>query len=168
MSISEFKLELQSGNAKFGSKLAIFFVLCDLDMWCMTLKNHRAPFICFVKLCAWFQSHRWIQAWVTVCKRSIWVKICDFFLLCDLEIRWMTLENNKASFLASSFVHHFIAISEFKLELHSGNTQFGSKLMFLELCDVETWQMTLKKIGLLFYATSSYVHHFIAIGEFKL
>ena len=32
-------------------------------------------------------------------------------------------------YAASSFVHHFIAINEFKLELQSGNAQFGSKLM---------------------------------------
>ena len=35
---------------------------------------------------------------------------------------------------------------------------------FLEPCDLEIWQMTFKKIGHLFYATSSYVHHFVAIG----
>ena len=32
-------------------------------------------------------------------------------------------------YVASSFVHHFIPISEFKLELQSRNTQFGSKSM---------------------------------------
>ena len=31
------------------------------------------------------------------------------------------------SYAASSFVHHFIAIGEFKLQLQSGNAQFGSK-----------------------------------------
>ena len=42
-------------------------------------------------------------------------------------------------------------------------------LRFLEPCDLEIWRMTLKKtIGHLFYATSSFVHHFVAIGEFKL
>ena len=33
-------------------------------------------------------------------------------------------------YAASSFVHHFIAISEFKLELQSGNAQFGSNQRF--------------------------------------
>ena len=32
------------------------------------------------------------------------------------------------SFALASFVHHFIAISEFKLELQSGNIQFRSQL----------------------------------------
>ena len=32
--------------------------------------------------------------------------------------------------------------------------------------DFQTWWMTLKKIGHLFYATSSVVHHFVPIGQF--
>ena len=55
---------------------------------------------------------------------------------------WKTIEN--LSYAASSFVHHFIAIGEFKLELQSGNTQFGSKLTIFLPCDLEIWRMTLK------------------------
>ena len=44
----------------------------------------------------------------------------------------------------------------------------GQIRRFLEPCDREIWRMTLKKKGHLFYATSSFVHHFVAIGEFKL
>ena len=46
---------------------------------------------------------------------------------CDLEIWWMTLDKTigHLSFVVSSFVQHFIAIGEFKLELLSGNAQFG-------------------------------------------
>ena len=126
-------------------------------------------------------------------------------------------------YATSSFVHHFKAISKFKLEFLHGNAQFRSKLaFFLVPCDLETWWMTSKNnrasflcyfkpcasfhnhqwiktrvtvrtwpiwgksviflpcvtlkcdrwpwktTGHLFYATSSSVHHFIAIGEFKL
>ena len=67
-SISEFKLELQSGNAQFGSKLAIF-VPCDLEIWWMTLKNNRAPLLSNIKLCASFHHHMWIQTGITVRKR---------------------------------------------------------------------------------------------------
>ena len=122
----------------------------------------------------------------------------------------------------SSFVHHLVAICEFKRELQSGNAQFWSKSMiFLAVC-LAIWRMTLKnnrapflccfrlcasfhnhwwiqtgvsvwkrpiwvKIdnffshvtskfdllpwktkGHLFYATSRFAHHFVAIGEFKL
>ena len=75
--IGELKLKLQCGNPQFGSKSAIF-VLCDLEIWWMTLENNRAPLLYYIKLCASFQIHRWIQIGVTVRKRSIWVKIGNF------------------------------------------------------------------------------------------
>ena len=72
-------------------------------------------------------------------------------------------------YATSSSMHHFIAISEFKLELQSGNAQFGSKstIFFSRVTlqfDVWPW----KTIGHLFYVTSSFVHHFVSIGDFKL
>ena len=110
-----------------------FFVLCDLEIWQMTLTINRAPLLHYVKLCPSFRSHRWIQTWVTVQKRSIRVKIGNFFVPRDLEIWWMTLENNKVPLvyyakLCASFQSH----GDFKLKLQSGNAQFVSKLaMFL-------------------------------------
>ena len=77
--IGIFKLELQSGNAQFGSKLD-FFVPGDFESWRMTLKNNRAPLLYYVKLCLSFQIHLWNQTWVTAWKRSSRVKIGDFFL----------------------------------------------------------------------------------------
>ena len=47
-------------------------------------------------------------------------------------------------YATSSFVQHFIAIGEFKLELQSGNAQSGSNSAILAPCDLEIWQMTLK------------------------
>ena len=171
IAIGEFKLELQSGNAQFGSNSTIFITMC-----LVTLKFDGWP----------------------------WKTIGHLFNA------------------ASSFVHHFVAIGDSKLELQSGNAQFGSKstifravwpcnltydlennraplLYYFKLyasfhshrwiqagvtvrkrpiwikiidCfsrvtlqfDVWPW----KTIGHLFYATSSFVHHFVAIGEFKL
>ena len=55
--ISEFKLEFKSGNGQIGSKSAIFFVPCDLEIWQITLKNNRAPLLCYFKLCASFHNH---------------------------------------------------------------------------------------------------------------
>ena len=133
---------------------------------------------------------------------------------------WKTI--GLLSFAVSSFVQHFIAIGEFKLELQSRNDQFGSNstifravwpwkltydlekqkgtsIMLLQVYasfrshrwiqagvtvrkrpiwvkiddffsrvtlqfDVWPW----KTIGHLFYATSSFVHHFVAFGDFKL
>ena len=72
-------------------------------------------------------------------------------------------------FYTSSFVHHFKAISEFKLELQSTNTQFVSKsVIFLSSVTYKFDWWPRKTIGHLFYATSHYVHHFKAICEFKL
>ena len=62
-SISEFKLELQPGNDNF-------FELCDLAIWRVTLKNNRAPLLCYFKLCAPNCSHWWIQTGVTVRSNS--------------------------------------------------------------------------------------------------
>ena len=70
---------------------------------------------------------------------------------------------------ASRFVHHFKSIGEFKLELQSGNAQFGSKsAIFLSRVTMKFHGWPWKTIGQLFYATLTFVHHFKAIGEFKL
>ena len=118
ISIGEFKLESQSGNTWFISKLVIF-VLRDLEIWQMTLKNIRAPFLCYFKLSASFHSHHWIQTRVTVRKSQIWVKIGYF---CPMS-HWKTIWHH--FYATSSFVHHFIAIGQFKLNLPSSNAQFG-------------------------------------------
>ena len=94
----------------------------------MTLENNRAPLLCYFKLCAAFRSHWWIQTGVTVRNRPIWVKIDDFFSHVTLKFDgwpWNTIGH--LFYGTSSFVHHFITIGKFKLELQSGNAQFGSK-----------------------------------------
>ena len=61
-------------------------------------------------------------------KRPIWVKIDDVLHRVTLKFDgwpWKTIGH--LSFAVSSFLQHFIAIGEFKLELQSGNAQFGSK-----------------------------------------
>ena len=100
------------------------------QIWWMTLKNNRAPLLHYIKLCAPFRIHWWIQTWVTVRKRSIRVKISQFLSCVTFKFDgwpWKTIGH--FFFAASSLVHHFIAISEFKLELQSRNAQFGSKSM---------------------------------------
>ena len=126
-SINEFKLELQSGNAKFGSKSTIFLAVWPYNLT-MILKNNRVPLLCYFKLCASFRSHWWIQTGVTVQKRPIWVKIDDLLSRVTLQFGvwpWKTIRH--LFYATSSFVHHFILIGEFKFELQSGNAQFGSK-----------------------------------------
>ena len=66
-----------------------FLEPCDLEIWRMTLKNNRAPLLCYFKLCAAFHSHWWIQTGVTVQKRPIWVKFDDFKSRVTLKFdRW--------------------------------------------------------------------------------
>ena len=124
--IGEFKLELQSGNAQFGSNSTIFRAVWPWNLM-YDLKNNRAPLLCYFKLYASFCSHRWIQAGVTVQIRPIWVKIDDFFGRVTLQFDlwpWKTIGH--LFYVTSSFVHHFVAIGDLKPELQSGNAQFGS------------------------------------------
>ena len=135
--LGEFELQLLSENAQFGSKSAIFFAPCDLEIQWMTLKNNRDPLLCCFKLCASFHSHRWIQTKVTVRKRSIRVKIGDLLSRVTFKFdgwHWKTIGH--LFYVASSFMHHFIAIGEFKLKLQPGNAQSAI------FCPVWPWNLT--------------------------
>ena len=63
----------------------------------MTLKNNRAPFLCYFKHCAAFRSHWWIQTGVTVRKCPILVKMDDYF--CRVTLK---------SFLKNNHIHQCI------------------------------------------------------------
>ena len=80
-----------------------FFEPCDLAIWCMTLKNNRAPLLFYFKLCASFRSH-WCPETPNL------GQIRQFLELCDLEIWRMTLKNNRAPLLSniklSATFHH--------------------------------------------------------------
>ena len=92
-----------------------------------------------------------------------------FFVLCDLEIWWMTFENNRAPLLyytklcASFQIHRWIQIG---VTVRNGSiwVKIGNFLSRVTL-KFDGWPCKTK--GHLFYATSSFVHHFIPIGEFK-
>ena len=69
----------------------------------------------------------------------------------------------------TSFVHYFKSIDKFKLELQSGNSQFWSKsVIFLSRVTLKFDGRPWKRTGHMFNTTSSFVHHFKAIDEFKL
>ena len=134
-------------------KIGDFFVPCDLEIWWMTLKNNRAPLLYYIKLCAAFQSHWHIQTGVTVRKRSIRVKIGDFLSRVTLKIdvwHWKTIGH--LSYVASIFVHHFIANynGEFKLELQSGNAQLGQNQRYFSCVTLRFDRWPWRKIGYLF------------------
>ena len=56
-----------------------FFWPCDLEILWITLKNNRAPLLCYFNLYGSFHSHLWIKTGDTVQKRAIWVEIDNFF-----------------------------------------------------------------------------------------
>ena len=118
-----------------------FFRLCDREIWWITSKNNRALLLYYVKLCASFQIHWWIQTGFTVHKRSIWVEIGDMLSCVTLKFDgwpWKTIGH--LFYATSSFVQHFVAIGEFKLELQSGNAQSGSNSMIFRA--VPPWNLT--------------------------
>ena len=168
-SIGKFKPELQSGNAQLGLKKQFCFP-CDLKIWWMTSKKNRAPLLYYVKLCASFQNHGWIQTGVTVQISPIWVKIDNFFVPCDLEIWWMILKNNRTpllypiklcvSFQSRPWIETEVTIRKPPIRAKIGDFFTHVTLKF----DGWPW----KTIGHLFYVASSFVHHFIAITELKL
>ena len=152
--ISEFKLELQSGNPQFGSKSTIFLscVTLKFDRWSWKRIGHlfRATwsFVHHLKAISDFQlelqSRNAQFGWTLAILCPAW----PWNLRDDLEKKIGHL-----FYAASSFVHHFIAICELKLELQSRNAKFGSKLILLKLdsnhqlfspCDLEIWWMTRK------------------------
>ena len=147
-----------------------FFVLCNLEIWRMTLKNNRSSLLYYFKLCGSFRSHRSIQTWVRVRKRQIWVKICDFFVLCGLEMWRMSLKNSKAPLLCyfklcASFPSHWSIQTGVTVQKRQNRVKISDFLSCVTL-KFDGWPS--KTIGHLFYVTSSFVHHFIAIGQFKL
>ena len=91
-----------------------------------------------------------------------------YFVTCDLEIWWMTLRNNRAHLLCcfkrcASFNSHRWIHTKVTVRKRS----FWVKIAdFLSHVKFDKWPW--KTTGHLFYATSSSVRHFVAIGEFKL
>ena len=142
----------------------------DLEIWRMTSKNNKAPLLYYIKLCASFQIHWWIQTGATVRKCSIRVKICDFLSCVNLKfdgwpwkiighLSYTTLTN-----LCASFQSHWHIQTGITIQKRSIRVKVGDFLSRVTLkIDVWPW----KTIGHLFYTTSSFVHHFKSIGEVK-
>ena len=97
-------------------------------------------------------------------------QIRRFLEPCDLEIWRMTLQNNRAPLLchfklcASYHTHWWfqISVTVRKRSIRVKIEDFLSRVTL----KFDGWPC--KTIGHLFYATSSFAQHFVAIGEFKL
>ena len=112
-----------------------FFVPCDLGILWMTLKNNRAPLLYYAKLSASFQSHWWIQTWVTIQKRSTWVN--------SKFDGWPWKTIGHLFYITPSFVHHFKATGDFKLTVRYRSIWVKVSNFFAP-CDLKIWRMTLK------------------------
>ena len=93
-----------------------------------------------------------------------------FFSLCELELWWMTLKNNRVPLLyynklcASFQIHRWIqtGVTVWKRSIRVKIGNFLSRVFF----KFDGWSW--KTMGHLFYATTTSVHHFKTISEFKL
>ena len=150
----------------------------------MTSKHNKAPLLYYIKLCASFQIHWWIQTGVTVRKCSIRVKNGDFLSRVTLKFEgWsgkirghlfyttffcsISKYEGTSSILHSSaaFQSHWHIQTGVTAWKHSSRVKIGDFLSRVTLkIDVWTW----KTIGHISYAASTFMHHFIANGEFKL
>ena len=138
-----------------------FLESCDLEIWWMTLKNNRAPLLSNIKLYASFHHHMWIQTGVTVRKRLSWV-VTSVTLTFDLwpwpfawTLRWSLVITPENFMMIWWWEHSQKGVTDRRTDGQTENT----------ICRAAWSQLT---IGHLFYATSSFVQHFVAIGEFKL
>ena len=85
----------------------------DLEIWWMTLKNNKAPLLYYIKLCASFPIHWWIQTGVAVRKCSIRVKIGNFLSCVTLKFDgWLWKIVGRLFYTTLSFVQHFKAIAD--------------------------------------------------------
>ena len=168
-SIGQFKIKLQTGNAKFGQNWRFFCPVWPRNLTDDLEKQQGIPSVLHQALC--IISKPWVDSkWGYSPETPNSGQNRQCFVPCDLEIWRMTLKNNRAPLLCS-----------FKLcaSFHSHQwIQTRVEVQKRPICvkiDVVLFRVTLKfdrwpwkTIGYLFYATSSCVHHFTAIGEFKL
>ena len=97
----EFKLKLQSGNAQFGSKWAIFYPVWPSNLMDDLVKQYGTSSILHQALC--IISKPWVYSnWSYSPEMLNSGQNRQFFVPCDLEIWQMTLKNNRASPLCSS------------------------------------------------------------------
>ena len=147
-----------------------FLEPCDLEIWRMTLKNNRAPLLSIIKLYASSHHHMWIQTGVTVRKRLSWV-VTSVTLTFDLwpwPFAWTSLLSlviTPENFMMIGWWEHSQkGVTDRRTDRQTDRRTDGRTDWTIHRA---AWSQ-LKTIRHLFYATSSFVHHFVAIGEFKL
>ena len=108
----------------------------------MALKNNRdllpCPFFRFVR--------HFISIKLRLTVRKTWnrVKIGIFSPMTKKLDRWYWKTIGHLAYASSTFMHHFLVISEFNFELQSRNHVIGKILAIFCSCDLEITQMTFK------------------------
>ena len=168
-STGEFKRELQSGNAQFGSKVAIFLsrVTLKFDGWPWKTIGHL-----------FYTTLSFVQHFKAICIFRLELQSGKvnsgtnwrFFAPCDIENWWITKKNNRAPLLyyvklcASLQIHRWsktwVTVRKRSIRVKIGDFLSRVTLTF----DGWPW----KTIGHLFCTTLSFVQHFKAIGIFEL
>ena len=143
-----------------------FLEPCDLEIWRMTLKNNRAPLLSDIKLYASFHYHMSIPTGVTVRKRLSWV-VTSVTLTFDLwpwpfawTSLWSLVITPENFMMIRWWEHSQKGVTDRQTD---GRTDGQTENTICRAA----WSQ-LKTTGHLFYATSSFVHHLVPIGEFKL
>ena len=97
-----------------------FFVLCDLEFRQMTLKNNRAPVLCYFRaLCIISKpsvNSNWSYSLETFNSGQNWQFVSCVTLKFDGRFK-KTIEH--LFYATSSFIHHFVTISELKHWIYS-------------------------------------------------
>ena len=137
-SIGTFKLDLQSRNIQYGSKSAIIYPVWPRNLMEDIEKQWGTFSILHQAFCT--ISKPWVNSnWDYSLKTS---NLGQNQRLSRVTLKfnglpWKTIGH--LFHVASSFVHHFIAINEIKLELQSGNARLGQNRCF---CPVWPWNLT--------------------------
>ena len=144
-SLGEFKPELLSGNAQFGSKSMIFCPVWPWNLMDDLEKQQSISSMLHEALCIISKpsvNSNWSYSPEML---NFGSKSAIFLSRVTLKFDgwpWKTIGH--LFYVATSFMHHFIAIGESKLIYSPEALNSGQNRRFFVLCDLEIWWMTLK------------------------
>ena len=154
IAISQFKLELQPGNAQFSSKSEICGPVWPWNLTDGALWKSIRPI--FYATCASFHNHRWIQTRVTVRKRLTGIKVASHLSPVTLKFDgWSRKKIGHLLYVTSRFVHNFEAISKVTVWKRPN----CCKICF-DLCDLDLWPLTLACCMKISFVSGNYSRKF--------
>ena len=169
VAIGEFKLELQSGNAQFVSNSTIFWAVRPSNLTDGLHKQQGTSSMLLQTMC--IISYPLVNSnWSYSPETPNLGQIRRFLEPCNLEIWRMTFKNNRApllcySKLCASFRIHWCIQTWDTVRKRPIWVKFDD---FFSRVTLKFDEWPWKTIGHLFNTTSSFVHHFVPIGEIKL